>query len=482
MWAPQSTPQFLALLSQADELFYGGAAGGGKSDLLLGLAFTAHQDSIIFRREYKQFTGSTGLIDRSKEIAQGLGRYNGMEMTWRGLPGKRSLEFGAVQYEKDVVKYRGRPHDLVAFDELSEFTEKQYRFLIGWARTTDPNQRVRVVGAGNPPSHQEGRWVIKYWGPWLDRDHPNPAKPGELRWFAVLDGEDTEVDGPEPFEHNNETIIPKSRTFIPALLKDNPFLRDGTYEQQLQGLPEPLRSQLLYADFNIGIEDDPWQTIPSDWVLLAQARWRERDKPDTPLSAIGVDVARGGGDTTTIAFRYDNWFDEIIEHPGTATPDGPTVAYLVVEAMMDNDIEVEIEYSGDEVKTVEAPEIPIYIDVIGIGSSVYDTMVGWGLNAVPVNAAASSSTRDRSGMLPMRNLRAELWWGMREALDPIKGDDIALPDDDELRADLCTPKWKPTTSGILIESKEDIKKRLGRSTNKGDAAVQARMSEPRLLW
>jgi len=465
-------------LSQADELFYGGAAGGGKSDLLLGLAFTAHTDSIIFRREYKQFTGATGLIDRSKKIAGEFGRYNGMEMTWRGLPGNRSLEFGAVQYEKDVVKYRGRPHDLVAFDELTEFTERQYRFLIGWARTTNPSQRVRVVGAGNPPSHQEGRWVNDYWGPWLNKDHLRPAKPGELRYFAVIDGEDVEVDGPELFEYNGETIIPKSRTFIPALLKDNPFLSDGTYEQQLQGLPEPLRSQLLYGDFTIGIEDDPWQVIPMDWVLQAQARGRERERPDTPVSAIGVDVARGGDDTTAIEFRYDNWFDEIIEYPGSATPDGPTAAYLVVEAMIDRDVEVTVQYNAQgEVVGVTAPDVPINVDVIGIGSSVYDTLMGWGLNAVAVVASEGSDARDRTGLLPMRNLRAELWWSMREALDPDDGDDIALPDDDELRADLCTPKYKVTTSGIQIEDKEAIRKRIGRSTNKGDATVQARMSE-----
>ena len=119
----------------------------------------------------------------------------------------------------------------------------------------------------------------------------------------------------------------------------------------LQSLPEPLRSQMLYGDFQAGIEDDAMQVIPTAWVELAQARWRKPDKLE-PMDSLGVDVARGGRDQTILARRYGMWFDEPLTYPGKATPDGPTVAGLAIAARRD--------------------EAVIHIDVIGVGSSPYD--------------------------------------------------------------------------------------------------------------
>jgi hypothetical protein len=461
---PQSAPQWLALLSQADELFYGGQAGGGKSDLILGLSLIAHEKSIIFRREFSQLTGAGGLIERSRDLLGGVARYNGLEHVWREIPGNRTLEFGGVQYEQDKRRYQGRPHDLKAFDEVPEFTESQYRFLTGWARSTNVAQRVRVVATGNPPTHADGMWVLKYWAPWLDDQHPDPARPGELRWFAVLGGKDAEVDGPEPFDHKGETIRPKSRTFIPAALTDNPFLRDSDYGAVLQGLPEPLRSQLLYGDFTIGVQDDPWQTIPTEWVRQAFRRYEEREGPEVPLTTIGVDVARGGADQTVLCRRFGNWFPPLEKYAGRDTPDGSSVATLAVVAMG------------------ESKDAQLNVDVIGVGSSAYDTLANQGLNVRAVNFAEGSDRFDKTGKLKLRNMRAEAYWRAREALDPNDGDSLAIAPDNELLADLTAPKWKVTPSGILIESKEDIATRLGRSTDCGDAFVLALLEGSWLIF
>src|SRR5713226_8673084 len=80
IWTALPGPQTRAFQSDADEVFYGGAAGGGKSFLLLGLALTAHRDSIIFRREYPQLRE---LIQQSRRLLTGRGgRFNANENVW----------------------------------------------------------------------------------------------------------------------------------------------------------------------------------------------------------------------------------------------------------------------------------------------------------------------------------------------------------------------------------------------------------------
>src|SRR6202012_270745 len=119
-------------------------------------------------------------------------------------------------------------------------------------------------------------WIIRYFAPWLDRSHANPAKPRELRWFTTLDGRDTEVKSGAPFLRDGELITPRSRTFIPAHVEDNPYYMESGYKAVLQALPEPLRSKLLYGDFGAGRQDNPCQLIPTDWLRLAVPRFEAR--------------------------------------------------------------------------------------------------------------------------------------------------------------------------------------------------------------
>jgi hypothetical protein len=364
-----------------------------------------------------------------------------------------------VQYVNDIEKYKGRPHDLQAFDEVSDFTEFQYRFLSAWARTTDPRQRVRIVAAGNPPTAAEGEWVIKRWGPWLDRSAAHPAKPGELRWYAMVNDQEVERENGDAFTFKGETIRPRSRTFIPAFLSDNPYLSRTDYESVLQALPEPLRSRLLKGDFTVGREDDPWQLIPTEWVRAAQERWQKTPKPDCALTAIGCDVARGGNDQTTIARRYGNWFAPLERYPGSATPDGQAVASLIAKHLP---------------KSENQPAV--IVDVIGIGSSVYDILNGRGIKTIGFNASEKSLATDKSGRLRFVNQRAEAAWKLREALDPASVVPVCLPPDPMLLADRTAARWKLQVGGVQVELKDDIKKRIGRSPDSGDAVIMASLT------
>ena len=450
-WVPLPGPQQQAYESPADEVFFGGAAGPGKTQLLLGLAYTAHKNSIIFRRELTQLRE---IIEQSHQMIGNSGSYSGQDHLWRLHDGRR-LEFGGVPHEGDVRKYQGRPHDLIAFDELPEFTRGQYRFLVGWNRTDDPRQRCRGVAGGNPPPTAEGRWVVEEWAPWLDPQCPHPAKPGALQWYTTLDDRIQWFDDGAAFPHKGERIVPRSRTFIPGRLKDNPILAATGYEATLQALPEPLRSILLLGDFRAAMEDDPWQVIPTAWVEAAQQRWAPGPPAGASLDAIGVDVARGGPAQTVIAKRYGNWFAPLLKVPGRQTSDDPSVAARVYQ-----------EYQ---------PGCAINIDLCATaGCGAYESLRAYGdikdpIN--PINNAQGVDLRDRSGKYRLVNVRAASYWKLRECLDPVHGEEPALPPDPELLADLCAARYKLTASGIQLEAKEEVVQRLGRSPDCADAVV-----------
>lgn len=414
---------------------------------------TAHRRSILFRQTGTELTGVVSEIARVLGKVPSFDRYGVCRMD-----NGREFELGSFPNVGDEAKYQGRDHDLVVFDEAANMREAAVRFLMGWNRTAIPGQRCRTVMTFNPPTSADGRWVVGYFAPWLDGKHPCPAQPGELRWFATIDGKDAERPDGEAFEHNGETIYPKSRTFIPSRVTDNPYLVGTGYMAMLQSMPEPLRSQMLYGDFSAGVEDDPWQVVPTGWAEAAQARWRRPERLP-PMDSVGVDVARGGRDMTVVARRHGMWFDEPLAYPGAQTPDGPAVAGLVVAAARDG--------------------APVHIDVIGVGASPYDFLRRARQQAVGVNVAEAASGLDCSGRLRFRNLRSELWWRMREALDPANNTGICLPPDPRLLADLCAPTWSLSGATLAVAGREEIIRRIGRSPDFASAYVLALIDTPK---
>jgi hypothetical protein len=170
------------------------------------------------------------------------------------------------------------------------------------------------------------------------------------------------------------------------------------------------------------------------------------------MTSAGADVARGGKDDTVVSKVFGTWFDELVIAKGKDTPDGPSAAMVVSNAV------------GDEPG-------PIFVDVIGIGASCFDSLIGWDMAAHAVNAGAGApdGAKDKTGRLEFKNLRAFLWWKLREALDPNTGMNLSLPPDRGVLADLSTPKYKVVGNKIQVEAKVDIIKRLGRSPDRGDA-------------
>jgi hypothetical protein len=456
IWRPLPGPQTMAYESEADIIGYGGAAGGGKTDLAIGKALTQHAKVAIFRRVGTELTA---IEDRLAELIGNTNGYNGQKKIWRNpVPGVQ-VEFGSVPNLGDEKNYQGRPKDLLVLDEAANFLLDQVLFLMGWVRTTDKKQKCQVLMTFNPPTSAEGRWIVDYFGPWLDPKHPKPAAPGELRYFATIDGRSVEVPTSASFTHGDEVITPQSRTFIPSRVSDNPYLMGTNYMTTLQSLPEPLRSQMLYGDFHAGMTDDAMQVIPTEWVDIAMARWKPL-MPKPRMDSMGIDVARGGADNTIIARRHGMWFDEALVYPGKATPDGPTVAGLTIAATRDS--------------------APQHIDVIGVGASPYDFLNNAKQQVMGVNVSEKARGTDKSGRLTFYNLRSELWWRMREALDPQANNGIALPPSQQLRSDLCAPTWRLKGVSIQIEDRDAIVKRIGRSPDWASAYILALMDTPRI--
>ncbi len=464
-WFPTAGPQMDAYYSTADVLLYGGQGGGGKSDLGLGLAFTAHKRSLILRRQYANLSA---LTERAIEINGSRQGFNGSPPPLLRTDDGRYIQFGANQHLGDEQAWQGHPFDLKFFDEAVQFLEQQVRFHLGWLRSVDPNQRCRAVLGTNPPVNADGDWIVGMFRPWLDLTHPKPAKPNELRWFVTApDGTDLEIadedlgrddKGRRVIEIAGRTLVAMSRSFVPAALKDNPFLARTDYQSKLDSLPEPVRSAVRDGNFMAARADADWQVIPTQWILEAQARWTANGYEAEPMSAMAFDPAGGGRDAAVLAWRHGGWFAPLISETGSDTADGSLAAAKIVAHRRGS--------------------APVVVDAgggagDGFGGTTIMRLRDNGIPVQPFNGAGESNAKVIGGSLRYANKRAEAWWKLREALNPDQegGSIIALPPDPELRADLAAPTYEPTARGILLESKKDIRKRLGRSPGKGDAVV-----------
>jgi hypothetical protein len=182
-------------------------------------------------------------------------------------------------------------------------------------------------------------------------------------------------------------------------------------------------------------------------------RWENKVPRRTMMTAMAVDVAPGGGDQRVICWRYGGWFAPF-EAKREVDKTGRLTASDVVKFRRDR--------------------CPVIVDLGGgWGGDALIALKDNGIDCVAFNGVVASSARTRDGKLKFCNKRAESIWKFREELDPSQegGSVIALPHDPELKADLASYRWELTHQGIKVEDKDQQKKRLGRSPDKGDAAV-----------
>jgi hypothetical protein len=222
------------------------------------------------------------------------------------------------------------------------------------------------------------------------------------------------------------------------------------------------KKSVLYQQRVLGnFATDVDALIPLEWVEAANERWLalEQDTDGLPKvdrrkrRYIGADIADTGGDENVIAYRYGLVLRELEFWQGADLME--TTGFLVQAHR-------------------EASDAPLVVDVIGIGSGVVARLNELGIPTLPFHASEASGFSDRTGRLVFGNKRAAAWWNLRELLQPENNHNIALPPDELLTSDLTTPKMRVGSRGaIYIEEKVEIRKRLGRSTDRGDGVVEA---------
>ncbi|MCP4072295.1 MAG: terminase [Hyphomicrobiales bacterium] len=456
-WIPQPGPQTQAYVSEADLLLYGGAAGGGKTDLIVGLGLTRHKRVGIFRQQTGELTG---ILDRMDDIcrAGGLPSVSHKPPSWKG-PNGQKFEFGHLERPKSEFSWQGRDHDLKAFDEAAQISPKKIIYVLGWNRSTEPGQRVRGLLASNPPLAGQGDYLLEWFGPWLDPSHDlYPAKPGELLWALFQeDGDEVRTiwcDGPAPvqLEGWKKPRRPKSRTFVPAKMEDNKYL-DCDYEAQIESMPEPMRSALRDGNFMAARPDHAYQVIPSAWVRAAVERYGNNRDQQKPMLLLSSDIARGGSDASVVTALHVNRFEKPVRKPGSETPTGQEVVDMIITRRRD-DCAVVVDMGG------------------GWGGSPRDKLThDHDINVFEFVPSGESTASDKHKNFGFINLRAEAWWKFREAIDPDSGEDIELPNDPRLIAQLIAPRYQFSGKNIRIESKDKIRERIGSSTDEADTII-----------
>jgi hypothetical protein len=363
-----------------------------------------------------------------------MGNLPGRSNLTEWYQGNELVAFGNKPADNDPAAFQGihAPRVGVFFDEADGIPDALWDAALGLMTTED----CRWLAVGNPDPmnrYSKFREICRAGSGWhvihIGWEH-TPNCTGE-----ELPGEIKLVD----------------ESYLGLVERANP-----------QGKSHPLYKAKVDGIW-VDSDDAEWQIIPEAWVRAAQERWREQPTAPGPMTAAGVDPSRGGADEMVIAPLHGTWFAETIGKPGSEVPDGRRAASFVEKNI--------------------ARGVPIAIDSEGIGTSPTDILAEDGWLVVPIAAGSGAPTvrrrgkdepiKDASGMYTYANLRAAMWFGFRDVLNPRNGSQIALPPGNEIARQLTAVQYEIRGTRLLVQSKDEIKKVLKRSTDDADAIIQA---------
>lgn len=237
--------QWLAHQIVADEILYGGSAGGGKTEWLIAEALRVTLlygfPSLILRRTLKELKQPTGIISRMLlRIPPTVGHYNGTEHTWYFKNGG-TIQLGYLENDKDLQQYMGAEYAFIGWDQVEHFTEYQFERMHHPLRVseTHPGYKKAVEDGFSPfmgaSANPGGIGHV-----WVKSRFIDPAPPETV--FADPNWEQA-FDDPQ----DRATL----RAFIPAKVTDNRYLRNTPYMRTLNALPETERKALRDGDWDV---------------------------------------------------------------------------------------------------------------------------------------------------------------------------------------------------------------------------------------
>lgn len=386
-----------------------------------------------------------------------------------------------ADYEQSAFQGIHAEHVLVVIDEAGGVPQHLYDAVDALA--TNKNARVLAIGnPDDPASHfaricqpDSGWEVIHLDGlrsPNITYDRvvgEDPSSPNYPLLAALMEAEQIPYSTEPVSDYLREMLVNEQwieeriqrwANISPSMVNSLPY-PDLMEKIRVACVGSPLFTSKVRGIFPDSATEG---VIPLGWVQRAVERWQDIQNSRAPGRwepgnfVLGVDVARTGNDETCFAHRYGNVVRKIEHMRITDTTEiaDRAAAYL------------------------HEPMSSVCVDVIGIGSGVYDLLRRYKNEAkivgtpFPFNAAAQSHRRDKLGQFRFLNDRAAAWWNMRELLDPSAGSNIGLPNDEALIEELVAPKFGFNAGGTLkIESKDEIKRRIGRSTDAADAVIAA---------
>lgn len=241
--------------------------------------------------------------------------------------------------------------------------------------------------------------------------------------------------------------------------EENYFRPDDTFRVKVRGMAPKVSADVL---------------VPREWVDLAIARWHDFNSQKFPIAKplrLGVDVGGMGRDRTALCQRFGDYVAPIKTMEGKDEKIHMEVAGVVHNILRDNTDA----FTG---KFAQA-----FIDTIGEGAGTCSRLVelskqtgGEWIHAHSckfsegAKDAAGNALKDSTGQREFQNMKAFMYWSIREWLNPVLNRTAMLPPDDELLEELTETRYNTRSDGaIYIEDKDSLKKVINRSPDRADA-------------